>query len=71
LDRIDRGSGPAETDFRDIAFRQALKILCQDGPHRARRILELFSDFTVDLPQSAAGMKGASGAIHSGEGSGP
>lgn len=63
LDRIDRGSGEAPQDFRDHAFREALKILITDSPHRARRILELFSDTSLDIPQSADGMKGAVGAV--------
>lgn len=63
LDRIDRGQGEVVDDFRDIAFRSAIKILTDGEPHRAKRILESFSDFTTDLPQSAEGMKGAAGAV--------
>lgn len=63
LDRIDRGQGAAAEDFRDIAFRQAVAILSDGEPQRARRILELFSDYSTELPQSAEGMKGASGAV--------
>jgi hypothetical protein len=37
-----------------------------DGqPQRAKRILDLLSDPTVEMPQSAHGMKGASGAVRS------
>ncbi|MCA9085445.1 MAG: hypothetical protein KDA81_15390 [Planctomycetaceae bacterium] len=63
MDRIDRGQGAAIDDFRDHAFRQAIGILLDGKPHRARRILELLSDDTPDLPQSAHGMKGAAGAV--------
>ena len=63
LDRIDRGQGDDPEDFRDAAFRQAVEILVDGRPQRARRILELLSDHTTELPQSAAGMKGALGAV--------
>lgn len=64
LDRIDRSrpSSP-EQDFRDAALRAAIGILIDGQPQRARRILELLSDHTPDLPQSAQGMKGAAGAV--------
>ena len=61
LDRLDRSSG-ARDDFRDHAFRRALDVLADGRPHRAKRILELFSDHSTTLPESAEGMKGASGA---------
>ena len=32
-------------------------------PHRARRVLEQFSDMTTEPIDSAAGMKGAYGAV--------
>lgn len=63
LDRIDRGQGADPADFRDLAFRQAVGILVDGKTHRAKRILELFSDETTKLPQSAEGMKGATGAV--------
>lgn len=63
LDRLDRSAPDSEKpDFRDTAFRQALDILTDGKPERARRVLLLLSDHSTDLPQSAAGMKGASGA---------
>ena len=65
LDRIDRGQGDDPNDFRDNAFRQAIALLSDGQPNRAQRILEAFSDFTTDLPQSADGMKGAAGAVAS------
>ena len=64
LDRIDRAKSTTdEADFRDVALRQAIGILTDGQPHRARRILNLFSDHSTTLPQSAHGMKGASGAV--------
>ena len=63
LDRIERAQAtkPGD-DFRVAAFREAIALLNDGQPQRARRILELLSDPT-DLPlESAAGMKGASGA---------
>jgi hypothetical protein len=63
LDRIDRGNGSAVSDVRDIAFREAIRILGSKEPHRAKRILELFSDMSLDMPQSAHGTKGAMGAV--------
>jgi hypothetical protein len=63
LDRIDRGQGEDLSDFRDAAFRRAVEILLDGQTQRARRILELLSDHTTELPQSAEGMKGAMGAV--------
>ena len=63
LDRIDRGQGEFPNDFRDVAFRKAISILTDGQTHRAKRILELFSDHTTEIPQSADGMKGAAGAV--------
>ena len=63
LDRIDRGQGAMPSDLRDIAFRKAIAILTDGETHRAKRILNLFSDHSHDMPQSAEGMKGAAGAV--------
>lgn len=63
LDRIDRGQGDDPGDFRDAAFRKAVEILTDGESHRARRILNLLSDHTSEMPQSAHGMKGALGAV--------
>lgn len=63
LDRLDRSRPKSDqTDFRDAAFRQALNILTDGRTHRAKRILAFLSDHTTEMPQSAEGMKGASGA---------
>lgn len=64
LDRADRAlpSG-GEQEFRIEALKAAIRILTDGGPQRARRILELLSDHSTDLPQSALGTKGAVGAV--------
>lgn len=63
LDRLDRARPVSdETDFRDLAFRNAISILTDGESQRARRILDLLSDHTTEMPQSADGMKGALGA---------
>jgi hypothetical protein len=66
LDRVERAEAGAEAgrhedDFRVAAFRAALEVLRDGQPQRARRILELFSDHSVE-PISKAPMKGALGA---------
>lgn len=66
LDRLDRAQPESnEPDFRDVAFDRCLAVLTDGQPQRARRILELLSDHSTDMPQSAEGMKGASGAPQS------
>ena len=64
LDRIDRSAAEANAaeDFRMTAFRRALGALSESEPHRARRVLEVFSDHSSEPIESAAGMKGAHGA---------
>ena len=61
LDRVDRAEDGPQEDSRIIAFRRALARLLEDGPHRARQVLEIFSDPTTEL-LPASDMKGASGA---------
>ena len=66
LDRLDRAqpdSTSAREDFRIDALRRAIAML-DDQPNRARRIHESFSDMTEAPLDSAAGMKGAYGAVH-------
>lgn len=63
LDRIDRGQGEDVQDFRAAAFVKAIAILTDGEAQRTRRILELFSDHTTAMAQSAAGTKGAAGAV--------
>ncbi len=59
LDRYDRAGG--EGDFRIDAFREAVKILTEPAPGRARRVQEALSDQSAD-PVAAAPGKGALGA---------
>ena len=64
LDRIDRAQpGTASSDFRETAIKQAIGVLIDGQPQRAQRVLQLLSDTTSEIPQSALGMKGASGAV--------
>lgn len=64
LDRLDRSrpdsSGP---DFRETAMADAIRILGDGKPHRAKRILDLLSDSSATVAQSAHGTKGAAGAV--------
>ncbi len=62
LDRVGRSAGDGDEDFRLAVFRRAMTLLLDGQDQRARRVLEEFSDFTEELPQSAKGMKGALGA---------
>ena len=68
LDRVDR-AGAGDDDFRMRAFREAVALLGDGAPDRARRVLELFSDPTIE-PVAAAGMKGATGAHDPSKGGG-
>lgn len=63
LDRLDRTQGPGSADFRETAMKEAIRILIDGQPQRAKRVLDILSDSTTVLPQSAHGMKGASGAV--------
>jgi len=64
LDRIDRAQpASAAVDFREAALKKAVQILLDGQPHRTKRVLDLLSDETIEIPQSAHGMKGASGAV--------
>jgi hypothetical protein len=65
LDRIERadpGCPGAGDDFRMAAVFRALAILTDGHAERARRVLETWSDPTLEPIASAAGMKGAYGA---------
>jgi hypothetical protein len=44
------------------ALLRAIDVLCDGRTNRAGRILTIFSDGSTELPQSAEGIKGASGA---------
>lgn len=59
LDRIERADG--ESDFRHEALAQAIPLLTNAGPDRARKVLEALSDPTTEPIDKAPG-KGAVGA---------
>ncbi len=61
LDRLDRSEGDSD-DFRMRSFYDALELLTDGKSDRTARLLDLFSDTTEEPIESAAGMKGASGA---------
>jgi hypothetical protein len=59
LDRIDRH--PGEEDYRFTAMKNALPILLENRPDRAKAILQALSDQTTEpIPQ--ASFQGAFGA---------
>ena len=63
LDRVGRaGDAGGSEDFRIKALRKASAILLDQGPDKAKRMLEVFSDHSLDLADSAPQSKGASGA---------
>ena len=64
LDRLDRtcDHGIVGNDYRVAALFRALNILSDGQTNRAGRILEIFSDKNTALPQSADGIKSATGA---------
>jgi hypothetical protein len=50
LDRMDRAADQnAEEDFRNVAFRQALRELCSGEFGRVERIQTILSDTMVEL----------------------
>jgi hypothetical protein len=59
LDRVDRASG--EADFRLAAFKEAMKLLSDGNPERAKKVLLSLSDPTAEPIERAPG-KGAVGA---------
>ena len=69
LDRVERASESAhqigngkEEDFRLTAFKEALQILQEENTQKAKTVQMIFSDPTTAALESAAGMKGATGA---------
>jgi len=70
LDRLDRSVAGGQPDFREHALVQALRLVADGGPQRTARVLNLFSDMSKQLPQSAHGMKGALGAVKPAEAAG-
>jgi len=59
LDRMDRHEG--EGGARLAYFRKAIPILLEDRQERARAVLELLSDTTTELTETAP-FQGATGA---------
>lgn len=67
LDRLGRASDANSVeDFRVKAFNKAAAILTDQDSDKAKRMLEVFSDYTTDLSDSAPQSKGASGAAKEG-----
>ena len=67
LDRVERAApGIAARDFRMDALHDAIAILLDGRPARARRVLEHFSDPSAE-PIAKAPMKGARGAFDGGK----
>ena len=63
LDRVERAAARGEPeDFRMRALREAMAILLDGKPDRARRVLESLSDPSTE-PIAKAPMKGATGAV--------
>ena len=71
LDRVDRaglsggGSETGDEDYRVAGLKRALTVVRDGRLDRAKRVLELLSDPTID-PIGSAGGKGASGAYDGG-----
>ena len=63
LDRVERADpkDDAQEDFRITAFREAIKVLIDGKPERAKRVLNVFSDQT-EQPLESSGQKSAAGA---------
>lgn len=59
LDRLDRHEGDAGIRLR--YFKEALPILLEERPDRAKAVLEAFSDHTQELTETAP-FQGATGA---------
>ncbi len=64
LDRIDRAADTSgtESDYQIAALFKAIDVLKDGRANRAGRILAVFSDTSTELPQSADGVKSATGA---------
>lgn len=64
LDRVDRTAEAQDShdDFRLQALHEGLRLVADGKPDRARRLLSMLSDMTVE-PIPAAHTKSASGAV--------
>ena len=72
LDRLERAEDDlGREDYRVEAFRDAIKVLVDGKPQRAKRVLDLFSDPTETPIPSAADLKGAYGAWQGARDEGP
>lgn len=59
LDRLDRHEGDGDTRLDYLG--KALSVLGENRPDRARAVLEVFSDMTPDISETAP-FQGATGA---------
>lgn len=59
LDRLQRHDGDADVRLR--YFKEALPILLEERPDRAKAVLEKFSDMSADISETAP-FQGATGA---------
>lgn len=59
LDRLDRHQGDA--DQRLAYFKDAISILSENRPDRAKAVLDAFSDHSTELSETAP-FQGATGA---------
>ena len=67
LDRYERAAAAqknagAPSDYRIESLRKAIKLLADDSPGKAKAVQMIFSDPTDEPLESAAGLKGATGA---------
>ncbi|MDF1552335.1 MAG: hypothetical protein P1P84_04690 [Deferrisomatales bacterium] len=64
LDRMDRAreAEAGRADFRYREFREALRLVLEGDRDRTAAVLSHLSDATAEPRESAAGLKGASGA---------
>ena len=73
LDRVERAcevwrdtpEAMSEDDYRLAGLKEALRAVAGDGSQKAKTVQTILSDPTEEPLESAAGMKGASGAYNS------
>ena len=67
LDRLERsGDVASSTDFRTVALKEALAVLCDGSYPRVDRIQMIFSDPTTE-PRAELDQKAAKGAFDPGQ----
>ncbi|UQN08645.1 hypothetical protein [Deinococcus sp. QL22] len=65
LDRFERSAlRNAETDFRMEAFKEALQLLVEPGPERARRVQLVMSDHNSALLDVRDGQSAYGASVH-------